>query len=390
MGVFDAAKKLNKKYNNDGMSVRADVLPKYKRLACNDLGMDYPLFGGLPYGRICVYSGREGSGKTTAACVEMAAYQRANPDKVCVFVDVECALDTEFICAMTGLDPTKMLHVTPAGLSAEEIFEMIAMYQAEDDIGMIILDSIPALRSGLEIESGVAEDKGMAANTAKSLGRFLKDMVSGLYLKQNILILINQTRISGKTFTGANIYSEPGGDAPKYYSSVSVRFGTRTYTNGDKVDVREGDAADGFRLKFAITKNKTANTSRGGGFLTFRYDTGLDWLHDMIEVAKTYELIERPNNLTYIPVNLVTGEYYVDEDGKQLKWAGQAKMFDYFRTHLDFQNDFIKMMNEYISAPSNVYKSLLDARELAEIKEEETSVTGGLKPKKETLVEAAE
>ena len=102
-------------------------------------------------------------------------------------------------------------------------------------------------------------------------------------------------RTVGTTFTGAPIYDEPGGLAPKYYASVKLRFGTRTFTQGDKVDARDGENADGFRLTFATTKNKTASTQRGGGFLTFRYDTGLDWSYDLLEVAIKYDFISRPS-----------------------------------------------------------------------------------------------
>ena len=79
-----------------------------------------------------------------------------------------------------------------------------------------------------------------------------------------------------------------------------------------------GENADGFRLVFATTKNKTASTQRGGGFLTFRYDTGLDWVTDLLEVAIKYEFIKRPNNMTYILVNLETGEPYQDSEGNNV------------------------------------------------------------------------
>ena len=150
-------------------------------------------------------------------------------------------------------------------------------------------------------------------------------------------MLINQVRQVGTTFTGAAIYDEPGGHAPKYYASVKLRFGTRTFTQGDKVDCRDGENADGFRLSFATTKNKTASTQRGGGFLTFRYDTGLDWAFDLLEVAIKYEFISRPNNMTYILVNLETGEQYTDEDGNVLKFVGKQKLRDYLASNVEFQ-----------------------------------------------------
>jgi recombination protein RecA len=121
----DIAKKLNREYKMDDLITVSDIKPNYERLACGALGMDYPLFGGLPLGRICVYSGLQHSGKTTAACCELAAYQRKFPDKVCVFVDVEHSLDLKFQANMNGVDLEKLYYVDPHGLSGEQICDLI-------------------------------------------------------------------------------------------------------------------------------------------------------------------------------------------------------------------------------------------------------------------------
>lgn len=373
MTVLEIAKKLNRAYKNEKLALTADVVPAYRRLACNDLGADFPLYGGLPYGRIVTISGKEHSGKTLASCTFLAAYQRANPDKTCVYVDVEHSLDKEFQAAMTGLDLTKLIYINPEGMSGEQIMDLILEFQDSEDIGMIILDSIPALVSSRDYDSDVEKDLGMSGGIAKPLAKFIKKMLDPLMAHNNILVLINQVRVSGVTFTGAPIYSEPGGSAPAYYASVKLRFGTRTFTQGDKVDCRDGENADGFRLMFATTKNKTASTQRGGGFLTFRYDTGLDWVTDLLEVAIKYDFIQRPNNMTYILTNLETGEPYQDDNGNPLKFVGKQKLKDYLKENVEFQTKYINMLNEHIQASSNQYGSLLDKRQLAEMIEQEHS-----------------
>lgn len=372
--VLEKMSKVNREYQNKSLAIMADVIPSYKRLPVNDLGFDFPLFGGLPYGRLCVFAGKEHSGKTTAACVAMAAYQRANPDRLCVYVDVEHSLDKEFQSAMAGLDLTKLVYINPENMSGEQILDLILEFQDADDIGMVVLDSIPALVSGKELENDIEKDLGKSGNMARPLHKFTKRMADLVSAKNNIFIYINQVRVTGQTFTGAAIYGEPGGDAPKYYASVKVRFGTRTFTQGDKVDCSDGENADGFRLKFAITKNKTASTQRGGGFLTFRYDTGLDWLFDTFEVALKYEFIQRLSTQSYQLVNLETGEIYTDENGNPLKFVGKNKLKEYLNTHVAFQTEYLSMLNRYISASSNRYGSLLDERSLNEIKAEENSI----------------
>ena len=374
--VLEIAKKLNRDFKNDKMAVIADVTPVYKRFACGDLGMDFPLYGGLPLGRLCIYAGKEHSGKTTASCLEMAAYQREYPNKMCVFVDVEHSLDKEFQSAMTGLDLTKLIYFNPENMSGEQILDAVLELQDADDIGMIIIDSIPALVSSRDYDTEVDKDVGRSGGIAKPLAKFIKKIIDQLAIKQNILILINQVRATGTTFTGATIYDEPGGHAPKFYASVKVRFGNRTFTQGDKTDCSDGENADGFRLKFAITKNKTASTQRGGGFLTFRYATGIDWAYDLFVIATKYEFIKRPTSRSYLLVNLETGEPYKDEDGNDLKFVGRQAVKDYLSEHIEFQNEYLAMLQRHISNQENKYSSLLDSRELAKIKAEEDSVNG--------------
>ena len=374
MGVLDKAKKLNKEFEDETLSIKADINPTYKRMSTGAFGLDYPLNGGLPYGRIITIAGLFHSGKTTAACLAMAAYQRENPDKTCVFVDVEHSLDRPFQAKMTGLDLTKLLYVNPKTLTGEQILDYILELQKEDDIGMIIIDSLPALLPAASLEADMEKDPGMRGTIAKSLHRFLATMSNLVNNAGNILVLINQVRISGYTFTGAPIYSEPTGQASQYYSSIKVRFGTRTFIKGDKVDSSDGEGASGFRLKFAITKNKCGSVARGGGFLSFDYEKGFMWLDDMLEIASKFGFIQK-NGSYYTLVNLETGEPYMSEDGKPLK-DYLKNLKEYIKNNIGFQKTYIAMLNKHISGEETSYGNILDARDQAEIKTQEDSVEG--------------
>ena len=371
--ILDVAKKLNKEFSDTTLAVKATITPKYEKLHTGAFGFDYPLYGGVPYGRVITLAGLYHSGKTTAACLLMSAYQRANPDKLCVYVDVEHSLDLKFQSRMTGLDLDKMIYFNPKTLTGEQVLDSILEFQKADDIGMIILDSIPALLPAQALENDIEKDPGMRGTIAKPLHRFLIAMSNLVNQKNNILVLINQVRISGTTFTGAPIYAEPGGQASQYYSSVKVRFGTRTFIKGDKVDSSDGEGAEGFRLKFVITKNKCGPVARGGGFLSFNYDKGFMWLEDMLEIAYKFDFIRRVNNVTYQLINLDTGEVFKDADGNEL--TGKRKdLEDYILNNYDFQNIYIDMLNRYISGSDESYGDILDAREKAEIKAQEESV----------------
>lgn len=377
MSVLDVAKQLNRDYKNDKLIIKADVVPTYERLSTGAFGFDYPLFGGLVLGRIHTFAGLYHSGKTTAACVAMAAFQRKFPNKTCVYVDMEHSLDIKFQAMMTGLDPTRMLYFNPTTLTGEQVLDAILTFQKEEDIGMIILDSIPALLPAQALENDMEKDPGMRGTIAKPLHRFLIAMSSLVNERNNIFIMINQVRVEGKTSTGAPIYGEPGGQGPQYYSSIKVRFGTRTFIKGDKVDASDGEGASGFRLKFSITKNKCGSIVRGGGFMSFSYDKGLMWMEDLLEIAYKFEFIKRLTSVTYQLVNLETGEIYKTEDGKEL--TGKRKdLEEYLYTHPKFQNEFMGMLNRYISASDDSYGEILDERDRVEIKSQEDSVDANM------------
>jgi len=370
--VLELAKKINKTYKDDKLAITADITPKYTRVATGAFGFDYPLQGGLPEGRIVTFAGLFHSGKTTAACLAVAAYQRKYPDKTCVYIDMEHSLDLQFQARMTGMQLDKMVYMSPTTLTGEQVLDTILEFQQSDDIGIIVLDSIPALLPAQALENDMTKDPGMRGTIAKPLHRFLIAMSGLVAQKQNIFIMVNQVRVAGMTFTGAPIYAEPGGQGPQYYSSVKVRFGTRTFIKGDKNDASDGEGADGFRLKFVITKNKCGNVARGGGFMSFSYDKGLMWLEDLIEIASKFDFIKKNGSYCTL-INLETGEAYNDEEGKPLK--GYLKdLKAYIYEHPAFQNEYIAMLNKFISGDDTSYGDILDAREKAEIKEQEESV----------------
>lgn len=384
MSLLNVAKKLNKAYKDDSLIVTGDLVPDVARLGTGNLGFDYALYGGMAKGTISVFSGTYSSGKTLAAAVVCAAYQKQYPEQTCLWVDVENSLlvQRDFLAKMSGLDFSKLLVISPRGYTGEQVLDMILNLQrGSENIGMIVLDSIPALKTQIDLESSVTEDKGMRATMAKPLHKFMPIMSHLVAQKGNMMVIINQVREVGKLGNGAIIYGEPGGSSLDFYPVMKVRFGTITNTLGDKVNISASrpEGADGFRLKFVVTKSKICKRDRGGGFLTFRHETGLDTIFDNLDVAMKYELIHRPNNVMYVPVNMLTGEVYKDKEGNDLSIRGRAAVQQYLVDNPDFAKEYFTMLVNYLAGRTDKVVSLLNEEDLKEIMEQEESVETGKK-----------
>jgi hypothetical protein len=172
------------------------------------------------------------------------------------------------------------------------------------------------------------------------------------------------------------MYKEPCGFAPGYYSSIIIRFGRRKFTLGDDMDAcgsKNGEGADGFRLHFKVMKNKCGSCNRGGGFLTFRYATGLDWINDLLEIALGFGFIKRLNNITYSLINLETGEVYQDDGGEDLT-GKKAELISYIKANAKFQKEYLAMLNRVISNSDKSYGNILDERVNAEIDQQQVSI----------------
>lgn len=374
--IAELAKKFRREYKDENLMIISNIKPDYQRMPTNALGLDYILAGGIPLGRLVEFSGLQHSGKTTAACVVLAAYQRMFPNQTCVYIDVEHSLDLRFQARMTGLDLSKLFYMNPNGQSGQQILDMIIEMQKSDDVGMIVLDSLPALIPSAVLENDLTKDAGMRATMAKPLYPFCASMASMVAAKNNLFLMINQVRDDGKTFTGVQKYKEPCGAAPGYYSSIIIRFGTRKFTLGDDMDAcgaKNGEGADGFRLHFKIMKNKCGACNRGGGFLTFRYETGLDWINDLLEIALGFGFIKRLNSITYQLVNLETGEIYQDEEGNLLQ-GKKADLIAYIKGNINFQNAYLAMLNRVISNEDNNYGNILDERTNAELDAQQNAI----------------
>lgn len=378
--VLEISKKINKAWKSDVLTP-GNLIPQCPRFSMGTLSSDYALYGGLPEGKLVVYAGETGSGKSLAACLAVAQYQRVHPDKVCIYVDAEETLvgQVEWLQKMTGLilDGDHFLRYDCTGKAAEEIFDDLKELQQADNIGLIVIDSAPMLMTRADMDAPISKDNGQRASIAKPLGKFIKAMLQPLARAKNTLLIINHIRLAGTTFTGAKIYTEPCGYSLDYYPCMKVRFAKSKCSCGDKLDIAQTqqDAdTDGIVVTFSVTKNRLGPRNRNGAKIVFRYETGVDTITDLIEIITTYEIAKRLSTVTWQLVNPLTGEPYLDaETGKELTFAGKAKMVDYIKTHDAFRAEYEQAVSDYINK-NNTDISLIDEEDLQTILEADKSI----------------
>lgn len=365
---------LNKKWGKNRLS---NIIGTVRRLSFGSVSANYATFGGVPYQKLIVSSGVEHSGKTLGACQLMAQYQHENPGKVCVYVDAENTLrgQEEFLCKMTGLstEEGKFLRGEVDGMSAEQIFDFIEDLQLKPWIGMIVLDSAPMLIPQEVLDSSSTVDKGMRASIAKALGVFIRKMTTLTARVGNILLVINQVRIE-KLHNGAIRYNEPCGYALNYYPSFKMRFGTRKFINakGEEISDSKATEAVGFRISFSTTKSRVGATNRGGGYITYLYDSGMDYLGDLVATATTFGYITVGGAWITL-TDPLSGEVLTTKGGEPLKFNGKQKLITFLKEHPEFAEKYTERLEQAMSNNGNI--SLLADEDLSVILEQEQQVS---------------
>ena len=363
----DIIKQINKTCKEWDILSSGNFSKNLKKLSLRSLGFDYPFKGGLPYGQITTISGVEHSGKSTIAAIAMGEYQQENPDKICVYVDAENTLLTQADYFQTiskiSYDEDHFVRYDCTGRSAEEIFQDLIAMQASDEIGMIVIDSARALISQADLDNDFTKDNGQRASIAKAMGKFLKQMMMYLPKRNNILLILNQVDVIKDMFS--TTYNEPCGYALKYFPSVKVRCGTRTFTQGTKTDISAGkatDACDGMQFHFAIVKSRIGSFTKTGGMITVRFNKGVDTAFDLITVAQAAQLISSPDGKAQILTNFETGEVLVDTDtGTEMKFTGEKAMRNYLAAHPNFVKRYSDLIIDHISKTKASLNLLDDA-----------------------------
>ena len=295
-------KNLNKQAKEEIITVGLNAF-SYKRIPFTSPRMNYCTFGGLPVGKLIEFYGEEHGGKTTTALDIVANYQHSDDGRNVLYCDCENTLDVEWATKL-GVDIDSMYILQPKSQSAEEIFEFICNAVDTGEIGLFVIDSLGAMMSQQELDKTM-QDKTYGG-ISKPLTLFAKRVEMLMQRHKCTGIGINQMREDMNSMWGGQ--TTPGGKGWKHMCAVRMQFSRGKYIDekGNQL-TKSAETPAGNIVMVSMTKNKSCPPTRRTGFYTLRYDTGIDYIADLIDVAMKYNVITK-RGAWFDIVDIETGE----------------------------------------------------------------------------------
>lgn len=185
--------------------------------------------GGWPCGRIVEVFGRESIGKSTLGYVAMAQCQKAGG--IAIYADIEKTGNKRFM-ELLGVDLNKLIYTDTPEIEIlfEALQQNLALLATSPDLKnkpvMIVIDSVTALQTTAEMESGYEFNMNVSMGKAKQLGKALKKIVPYLAKANACLYFVNQIRDNTSGY--GESYVVPGGKAIPFYSSIRLYLEGKT------------------------------------------------------------------------------------------------------------------------------------------------------------------
>lgn len=309
----------------------------YQRIPFTSPRMNYCTYGGIPTGRLIEYSGEEHGGKTSTALDNIANYQQLD-DRPVAYLDAENALDPVW-AEKIGVDLDKVIIIQPEFESAEELLDIMLSLITNGEIGMGVIDSVPALIPAKELEGDIGD--AQYAGNAMAMTKFVKKAELACKKNNVTLIFINQVRDDLKSlYPGAT--RTPGGRALKHFCSVRMEFRRGSFLNDKGEEIKKSsESPAGNIVLMSMEKNKTCPPNRRGGFYSLDYANGINYLRDLVDVALKYDMIQQ-SGAWFTIVDPDTGEC------KSEKIQGMPNVYNYLR---DVEHeDVLTFIENYIDA----------------------------------------
>ena len=280
----------NKKYGEGTIILGMDY-PDLQRMPTGIFSLDVEIGGGIPKGRIVIFTGNESTGKTSIAKKTIAQFQRTcrncmgklggeepcceNPEPhKAFFVDIEGSFDPVWFSALGG--DIDSLYLSQPQFS-EQAVDIVEAVIRTGDVDVVVVDSIAMMSPAEEIEKS-AEDAivGLHARLTNRMMRSIQAAFNSLG-SQNVrkpsVILINQLREKVGILFGSPTVM-PGGKGQRFASSITISFTARPSERiYEMLGKKEDRKPVGTIIRFNVDKNKTFPPFKSGQFTLYTDDS---------------------------------------------------------------------------------------------------------------------
>ena len=274
--------------------------------------------------------------------VNRLSYLKERGYQKVVYLDSEFSSNAGWM-AKNGVDVDDLVFIAPENQTAEQLFQIILDLIDSDCVGLVVLDSIPALVSQ-QLMAKTMEEKTMGGISG-ALSVFSSKLLPMCNKHDCAFIGINQTR---DDISGYHQVITPGGRMWKHSCSIRllIRKG-KYYDSNYKELTSHCEQAVGNYAEVEVLKNKATKPDRRMTKFSITYDCGVDGVNDCFEMAVALHIIDK------------SGAWYsdlddndipkTDSDGNMLKWQGKARAMEYIKSHIDYYNDLLNTVNQEVS-----------------------------------------
>ena len=269
--------------------------------------------GGIPLGKVSVFAGESGSGKSFICSGNIVKNAQDQGCQVVLF-DSENALDEEWLQALdVDTSPDKLLKISVSMIDdvAKAISEFLKDYKANygdleyDEMPKLvfIVDSLGMLLTPTDVAQFEKGDmKGDMGRKPKALTALVRNTVNQIAPFPIALIATNHTYASQDMFDPDDKIS--GGQGFIYASSIVVAM--KKLKLKEDADGNKTSTVQGIRAACKVMKSRYSKPFEGVQ-VKIPYESGMDPYSGMLEMLESKNIVEKVGNkLSY--VSPVTGE----------------------------------------------------------------------------------
>ena len=214
---------LARKYGKDKIKMGLETKPKK---STGSVYFDYLLNGGFEEDTIVLYWGLSMSGKSSMALRNIAEAQKRG--ETCAWLRIEKGVNREYM-EKIGVDVDKLIIIEKMDYGDEYLDVLLDL--VENNIDLIVVDSISALVPRREIEDGM--DKQQMGLQAALISKLLRKV--NVLNKHSIIIFISQVRMEfGQNYTKA---VPSGGKALTHNADYIVEFKLKDKLDEDQKEI---------------------------------------------------------------------------------------------------------------------------------------------------------